>query len=419
MAKPIFKIKEMAADKIAAIRKAIKNTLTDDAAELGNALRTLLDELENSEVEVDYEALKAQILEIVNKNEEVPEVVANAIANKLKAVENAVNNGNRELPIKIKNAVAAAILRSENKNTVEGNVNAVLVENGITGYTFGDVVDFAVVDNWGNLNPIFAKLHKTFFTKFFYNDDELKTAALLAKQWDKAGTAEKAIQELEVTGKSITTKYVYKRQQAAQEDLDEIEKAGELANFLSWIDEELDRMIANTCIMAIFVGDTTNAVGKRVTTFEAIGTKSQSDVFTSVLDTAATTGATLSDLRRLADSVKNPNGKEKVMYMNSTTLSEVAKFIYAENGSEFYHTTEEVAKMIGVDAIVTTDLLGTGSAPVAICMLPDGYWVNEKNAISVAYPTYEKNVVNYQKERNIGGGIHDLYSTAVLNLATA
>ena len=52
-----------------------------------------------------------------------------------------------------------------------------------------------------------------------------------------------------------------------------------------------------------------------------------------------------------------------------------------------------------------------------IVMLPDGYWYNEKNAISVAYPKYEENVMNYQKERNIGGAIHDLFSTAVLKKA--
>ena len=46
------------------------------------------------------------------------------------------------------------------------------------------------------------------------------------------------------------------------------------------------------------------------------------------------------------------------------------------------------------------------------CFLPDGYWFVEKNALAVTYPTYEFNVINYQKERNCGAGVHDLLSVA-------
>jgi hypothetical protein len=66
--------------------------------------------------------------------------------------------------------------------------------------------------------------------------------------------------------------------------------------------------------------------------------------------------------------------------------------------------------MLGVDEIYVTSL-----ATVPIVFLPDGYWVKEKNAISVTYPTWEFNVQNYQKERNLGGGIHDLKSVAFPN----
>ena len=297
----------------------------------------------------------------------------------------------------------------------------VLVKNDVTGLTFEDVVDYAIVESWGDLNPIFAKLHKTMYTKFFYNAQELKTAALLAKQWDKTGESEKVIQELAATGKTITTRYIYKRQQLAQEDLDEIEKAGELSNFLRFINEELDRMIVNTIVMAILVGDTVNDLADRVTTFETIGSKTESDVFTTVKNPAGAS-ITLKDLRGLCDAVKNPNSKDKVLVLATTLLSQVSEFKYSQNGSIMYRSTEEIAKMLGVAEVIECDLMdadGTEGGVFAICFIPDGYWYNEKNAIQVAYPKYEENVMNYQKERNIGGAIHDLYSSAVLKAAAA
>jgi hypothetical protein len=68
-----------------------------------------------------------------------------------------------------------------------------------------------------------------------------------------------------------------------------------------------------------------------------------------------------------------------------------------------------------VDEIYTTDIIDAVNGSIwGLVFIPAGYWVKEKNTISVVYPTYEKNVLNYQKERNIGGAIHDLYSSAVL-----
>ena len=78
--------------------------------------------------------------------------------------------------------------------------------------------------------------------------------------------------------------------------------------------------------------------------------------------------------------------------------------------------------MLGVNEVIECDLMdadGTDNGVFAICFLPDGYWYNEKNAIQVAYPKYETNTMNYQKERNIGGAIHDLYASAVLKAAAA
>lgn len=420
MKKNIIKVKDLL--KLEEYKVQIKNALKEGKAEeLSAALLAALDEIKNAVDEVDEEALRDTILSVVNDffkdaepNAKTNEAIANAIAKRMAAVNNSIK---KELPAKVKNAICAAILHADGKASVENAVNQILVENGISGLTFEETVDYAIVENWGDLNPLFKQLHKTMYTKFFYNDDELKTATLLAKQWDKTGNAEKVIQAIAAEGKTISTKYVYKRQQIAQEDLDEIERAGEVTNFLRFINEELDRMIVNTIVMAILIGDTVNASGKRVTTFESIATKTAEDVFTSISNPASAGTVTLKDLRLLSAKVKNPYMKHKVMLLAQSTLTSVAEFIYAEGGSTSYRTNDEVAKQIGVDEIITTDLLDPEDGVFAICMIPDGYWYNEKKALVVTYPQPENNVINYQKERNIGGGIHDLYSTAVLKAA--
>ena len=399
-----------------AIKRRVANAFSEKGQEAADAIRALIDELESAEVEVDENTLAEKIQEVLanaEPNSKTEEAIANAIAKRMQAITNTASA--KELPVAVRNQISAAILRAGSKEEVKNAVNAVLVKNDISGFTFEEVVDYAVVENWGNLNPIFSKLHKTFFTKFFYNSQDVKTATLLAKQWDKTGETEKKIQEIAVTGKTISTRYIYKRQQAAQEDLDEIEKAGGLTNFLRFVNEELDRMIVNTIVMAILIGDTVNDLADRVTTFETIGSKASSDVFTTVI-TAAGAVPTLQEARATADAVKNPNGKEKVAIVSTAHISNLAEFKYSGTGSVMYRSTDDIAKQLGVDVIIPCDLF-EGTNVLMVVMLPDGYWYNEKKAISVAYPKYEENVMNYQKERNIGGAIHDLFSTAVLKKA--
>ena len=402
---------------LTAIKRRVANAFSEKGQEAADAIRALIDELESAEVEVDETALAEKIQEVLanaEPNTKTEEAIANAIAKRMQAITDTV--GAKNLSAAVKNQISAAILRAASKEEVKNAVNAVLVKNDVTGLTFEDVVDYAVVESWGDLNPIFKQLHKTFFTKFFYNGQDVKTATLLAKQWDKSGNTEKKIQEIAVTGKQILTKYIYKRQRAAQEDLDEIEKAGGLTNFLRFINEELDRMIVNTIVMAILIGDNVNELADRVTTFETIGSKNVSDLFTKVLNPEGET-VTLKDFRRACDAVKNPNGKRKVAILSTSMLSQISEFKYSGTGTIMYRSTDEVAKQLGVDEVILCDLLDPEEGIYGIVMLPDGYWYNEKNAISVAYPKYEENVMNYQKERNIGGAIHDLFSTAVLKKA--
>lgn len=401
-----------AMDKIEKLKK-LKNTLSEDG-------QTLLDEiteamnalLEDPEVEYDVDAIKDEILKIVNKNDEVPEAVANAIAEKFVKLQNSMPASEKLTPA-IKNEIAKAILNNKAAD-IKDAVKAVCVKNEITGLSFNDVIDFAVADNFGDENPLFKQLYKTPITKFFYTEADYANAAQFAKQWDKSSETEKAIQQLEVTGKQIATKYIYKRQRVAQEDLDLIAEAGAETTFLRWINEELDRQIVNLIVMAILVGDFVNTGSDVVTSFETIGTKAATDAFTTVANPLGA-APVLKDFRLLADKVANPYGYKKVLVTSQSELTAISEFVYASGGDTTYLDKAVIAGQIGVDEIYVTDLIdATRDGVHGIVLIPEAYWVKERNTIAVTYPTYERNEVNYQKERNIGGAIHDLKSTAVL-----
>lgn len=418
MKKQFISLKNLA--DMSAYKRRVDNAFTEDGKEAAAAIRAILDELENVEVEVDSAMLCERIKEVLDgeglndkQNQEVQQAVAEAVAKRAQAL---TDSAKRDLPAKVKNQISAAILRSS-KESLKDAVNAVLVKNDITGMDFADVVDYSIAEKWGDHNGLFAQFHKTLYNKFFYTEQDLNDAKVLAKQWTKgqAASIEKQIQQIAANGKRIETDYIYKRQALDLATLDDIEAAGETTNFLRFINEELDRQIVNTIILAVLVGDTINAEDGRVITFEALN-KTTSDAFTSVVNaTAAEFDAQpLVYMRNISDKVSNPYGYKKVAVMTTATLTKCAQFVYAAGGTTDFRSKEEIAARIGVDEIYVTDILEREGAPVAEILIPDEYWYKEKGAISVTYSQWEKNRQNHQKERNIGGAIHGLSSTAVL-----
>lgn len=418
MKKKALKVEDML--KLTNAKHAIQNALKEGKAqELATALNEALDTLQNVETEeIDENELKAKIEEIVatvlkdaEPSDKVNEAIANAIAKRMTAVQNSIK---KDLPVNVKNAICMSILRCNGKEEVKNAVNEILVKNGVTGLTFEQSVDYTIVEDWGNLNPILSLFKRVAFTKFFYSTQDMTDANILAKQWAKTATGEKKVQEITATAKEISTAYVYKRQKFANEDLDEIEIAGQASNFLTFINEELDRMIANTIVMAVLIGDAVNGNGDKITKFETIGNKTASDPFTFIGHPASAGAPTLKDVRLISDKVKNPEMKKKVAIMSSEFLTSISEFVYAEGGTIMYRTRAEIAEQIGVDEIFVCDLLDPDDGMYCIVMIPDGYWYREKKTLNVSYPKYEENVMNYMKERNVGGAIHDLHSTAVL-----
>lgn len=426
-------------NRVAACKKAIINSLSGDATELRDTLLALFDELENAEEEFDINQFKSEIESIIAKYSDVPEATADAIAKAvdgvLKRVQNSLPADERLTPA-VKNQIAAAIFRSHDKVDAKNAVARVLAKNGIEGLSFEASVDYVIEWKMEDLNPLFAKLKRTMLSKFFYGEINHLDKDQIAHGWLKTKEGEKLIQQLSVEGKRIEVDYIYKRQQFAFKDLDEIEQAGQLTQFLGMISRELDAQIVNGIVTTILVGDQVNDADDKIRTFESIGTKTTSDLFTRVIkssDAALTTYLTsigvgnntpavsqrMAALKYVRDEIHNPYGKEVVAVMSRRVLSELSPRIVAAGGDFVFRSKEEVAAELGVDDIFLTDVMPDSLAPgeankaAVIFMIPDGYWYKEVKSVDVAYPTYEKNVQNLQKERNAGGGIHDLLSTAV------
>jgi molecular chaperone GrpE (heat shock protein) len=406
MKKKLIQVKDFA-DKMDAIKRKVKNAFSEEGAEAAAAIRDLIDELENAEIEIDERELASRIEEVIRAyngraDEEVPANVANALAKKFAELQNTMPVSDKLTPA-VKNQVAAAILRAKGKEAVKDAVNAVLVKNGITGLTFNDTIDFAINDNWGDSDELFAALKKVNFSKFLYTSQDFNDADVVAHGWAKTSETEKEIQALTVNGKKIDTQYIYKRQQIAFEDLDDIEESGSTATFLRWLDEELDRQIVNA-IVAVMLGNTTGFTD--ITTIESLRGTGVTDVFRTAVTVADATAITFAEARSIADSVIAGRGA-KWMVMSQTQLTALAKFKYASGGDDIFRSKDEVAAMLGVERIYVTD-----KANGVVCFIPSEYWVKEKASMQVSYPKYEYNVMNYQRERNIGGAIHGLKSVA-------
>ena len=406
MKKKLITVKDFA-DKMDTIKRKVKNAFSEEGAEAAAAIRDLIDELENAEIEIDERELASRIEEVIRAfngraDEEVPANVADALAKKFAEMQKTMPVTDKVTPA-IKNQVAAAILRSKGREAVTDAVNGVLVRNGISGLTFADTIDFAINDNWGSSDELFAALKKVNFSKFFYTEQEFNDPDIVAHGWDKTSETEKEIQQLTVQGKSITTQYVYKRQQIAFEDLDDIEESGSSATFLRWLDEELDRQIVNA-IVCVILGDSTHFTD--ITTFEPLIGTGVTDVFRTAVTVVDPSAVTIAEARKIADAVIAGRGA-KWLVMTQAQLTALAEFIYASGGTTMYRSKEEIAAMLGVDRIYVTD-----KAIGVVCFIPSEYWVKEKASLQVSYPRYENNVMNYQRERNCGGAVHGLKSVA-------
>lgn len=400
--------------------KELRNTLSGNAREFADEVVKAFEALEADSNEHDVTALKNAIEEIAAKFEQQGAEVAEKIAKVREQIMSELRSNKMNVADKftkeVKEAIATALMSKKYKQDAIDAVMEVAKRNDISGLTFPEIIDYALELKIDEGDFFFENLRKVQRNKFFYGELDTSDPEQIAKQWDKSSVTAKEVQALALEGKTINTKYIYKRQRLAQEDLDAAEVAGQYAQLQKDLRQELRTMVEVGATRAILIGDTVNPVGQRITTFETIGTKTATDMFTTVLNPEVSATITISDLAKLAAAVKT---ERKWLVISNNSLLELRKFTYATGGTETLKSEDEIAAMVGVEKIIKKDYLDGVEGLHAIILDPDEYWVHEVKTLDLVYPEYDKNAIVFQFEKNMGGAIHGIQSTAVLREAKA
>lgn len=406
--------------------KKIANTLSDDARSQWDEMVAAVEALEQDEDEHDITELNDRLAEIEGKYASQETDVANRmqalraeLMNSIKGAKNVKDAFTSDVRRKISNAILSAHTLREVYDSIsavcaEAGIELKTKKNSVSGLTFAEVIDYALQLKQEDNDEIFDALYKTARSKFFYGELDPTNKKHIAKQWSKGSETSKEEQELALNGKSITTAYLYKLQLLANEDLDDAREAGQEAELLRDLRDELMRAVKGLAVRAMFVGDAYNDNGAKVTVFETIGTKTVTNLFTTVANPAVANTVTLADVRKTAAKVKT---RRKWAVMTEDLKLLLATRVYAEGGTEFFFTDEELAAQLGVDRVIAKDFIGDVEGLHAVIFDPDEYWVKVKNVIDVAFPEYRDNRQGYVYEMNMGGAIHGLQSTAVLREA--
>ena len=409
--------------------RAIANELNDDAKakleEIAAAIVALGEEADKD----GKEEIKARLAQLQADLEKVQAETAEGVANRIQQLRDemtksaSVKDVRDKFTPEVRKAIANAILdaRYGVNNTMaaieavcKSNDIAIRTKNSVSGLTFAEIIDYALQLKQEDNDEIFDALYKTKRTKFFYGEIDSTKPNNIAKQWAKTSETQKQVQELALEGKAISTAYIYKLQSLANEDLDDAREAGQEAELLKDIREELTRAVKGLAVRAIFVGDTYNPSGSKVTVFETIGTKKTTDLFTTVVNPTTPTKPTLGDLRKAAAAVKT---EKKWAVVTSATKLALAEYLNAAGATPRFLTDAELAEQIGVDRVIDKDFIGDETGLHAVIFDPSEYWVKEKNVIDTPFPEYRDNRQGYIYEINMGGAIHGLKSTAVLREA--
>ena len=398
--------------------QGIKNALTGDAKDFADAGLSAFQSMQDDDKEHGVEELTAKVEEIAGEyvsKQDVENKIAEVRESILRMVRANGAGEQSKLTPEIAKQVANAILRSRSHAEAMTALDGVIAKNDLTGITYQGLVDYTLNIKQEDADEVFDALSVTPFTKWFYGELDGSNADQVAKQWDK--TQQKGItkdlQTLALNGKSIECKEVYKMQRIANSDLNAAEEAGQQVQLLASVSGELRKSIKAAAVRAILIGDKVNSGNKQITSFETIGTKKATDVFTTVLNPEGAE-VTLVDLLRTVKEVKT---ERKWLFITSALEVKLRKMLYAAGGTATIIGLEDMAKMIGVERVINKDYLANEEGLHAIVMSPDEYRVKIRKTNEVPFPEWKENAQYLLAEMDMAGAIHGIKSTAVLRAA--
>ena len=398
--------------------QGLKNSFTGEAKTFADTILAAFQAMSDDDKDHTVEEVIAKVNEIA-ANYVSKQDVENKIAEVRESILRMVRaNGAGEqskLTPEIAKQVANAILRSRSHAEAMTALDGVIAKNDLTGLSYQGLVDYTLNIKQGDADEVFDALSVTPFTKWFYGELDEKNAEQVAKQWDKSQQKgiTKDLQTLALNGKSIECKEVYKMQRIANSDLNAAEEAGQQVQLLASISGELRKAIKAAAVRAILIGDKVNSGNKQITSFETIGTKKATDVFTTVLNPEGAE-VTLVDLLRTAKAVKT---ERKWLFITSALEVKLRKMLYAAGGTATIIGLEDMAKMIGVERVINKDYLANEEGLHAIVMSPDEYRVKIRKTNEVPFPEWKENAQYLLAEMDMAGAIHGIKSTAVLRAA--
>ena len=395
--------------------QGIKNALTGDAKDFADAVLSAFQSMQDDDQEHGVEELTAKVEEIAGEyvsKQDVENKIAEVRESILRMVRANGAGEQSKLTPEIAKQVANAILRSRSHSEAMTALDGVIAKNDLTGLSYQGLVDYTLNIKQGDADEVFDALSVTPFAKWFYGELDEKNAEQVAKQWDKSQQKgiEKDLQKLALNGKSIECKEVYKMQRIANSDINAAEEAGQQVQLLASVSGELRKSIKAAAVRAILIGDKVNSGNKQITSFETIGTKKATDVFTTVLNPEGAE-VTLVDLLRTVKAVKT---ERKWLFITSALEVKLRKMLYAAGGTATIIGLEDMAKMIGVERVINKDYLADEEGLHAIVMSPDEYRVKIRKTNEVPFPEWKENAQYLLAEMDMAGAIHGIKSTAVL-----
>lgn len=364
------------------------------------------------------EELKARLSQLNADIEKVQANVDEAIANRIQklrdefaGVMSASKKAADKLTAEVRNQIAIA-LRNTNKAGQEAAVMRVLKENDITGLSFPDVLKATVVFEH-KPTEIFDEFEPTDIDEHYLVGIDETNAEQIAKGFSDDPSVQKDIQSLAAEGVTIVPKYVGKLQRYSNAALDKAEKAGTLDMVLNETTRELENMTHRAAEKAAMVGDNINPSGKKIVSFQTIGTTTTSNGRITVVHPATAGTVGILDLATAADEV-SAAPSEKIAVIDKDLARLLSAFTYASGGSTKILSDEELAAQIGVRKIVKVDYLGEVTGLHAIVLKPKAYKVQTIKEHAVAWPEWRNNAQYFIFEKNMGGALCELKSAAVL-----
>ena len=398
--------------------QGIKNALTGDAKDFADAVLAAFQSMQDDDKEHGVEELTAKVEEIAGNfvsKQDVENKIADVRESILRMVRANGAGEQSKLTPEIAKQVANAILRSRSHAEAFAALDGVIAKNDLTGITYQELADYTLNIKQDDADEVFDALSVTPFATWFYGELDGDNSEQVAKQWDKSQQKgiTKDLQNLVVNGKTITCKPVYKMQRISNDDVFAAEEAGQLQQLLSSVSAEERKAIKAGIVRAILIGDKVNSGNKQITSFETIGTKKATDVFTTVLNPEGAE-VTLVDLLRTVKEVKT---ERKWLFITSALEVKLRKMMYAAGGTATIIGLEDMAKMIGVERVINKDYLANEEGLHAIVMSPDEYRVKIRKTLEVPFPEWKENAQYLLAEMDMAGAIHGIKSTAVLRAA--